>query len=112
MATTKKTKKRLKRARRAKKTATYGLGQRTPDGSVVVKPGSVTKKRSKVTWTKPKGKLTLVCKHCYEDTAPALPEECQFGKPRGMDIRQDGSNHNVPYCGTCGEDYGVTKVRV
>jgi hypothetical protein len=68
--------------------------------------------KKKVTWTKGKGKLTWVCKQCFEDTA--LPAECQFGLPRGTDIRKDSgsSRKDKRYCGTCGEDHSVEQVRV
>jgi hypothetical protein len=72
--------------------------------------GVTTKAKSKPSKKAPraKGKLTWVCLPCFEDTA--LDEVDQFGYPRGTDIRKE---HDTPrYCGTCGEDHGVKKVRV
>lgn len=69
------------------------------------KPKSPSK--SKVTWTGKKGRVKTVCEACFYDVS--LPATDQFGYPRGTDIRKD---HNLTYCGTCGEDYNVVKIRV
>ncbi len=56
---------------------------------------------------KKKRPAELICRSCYYDLS--LPEEDQFGFPRGKDVRRDGSNGNSPYCGTCGEDHSIVE---
>jgi hypothetical protein len=52
-------------------------------------------------------KATYICRLCFNDTA--LPATCQFGKPRGFDVRGEGRDR---YCGTCGEPQWLERVKL